>query len=161
MRLSLVASRLRANLFQGRTRPQPRRSRRNQAGFTLIEIMVVVVIMGILAALIVPRVLDRPDQARQVAAKQDIGGLMQALQLYRLDNGRYPTTSQGLKALTEKPEGARNWRPYLDRLPNDPWGHPYQYLNPGVKSEIDVFSFGADNKPGGEQGDADIGSLEN
>jgi len=133
---------------------------RRQQGFTLIEIMVVVVIMGILAALIVPRVLDRPDQARQVAAKQDIAGIMQALKLYRLDNGRYPTTQQGLRALVERPEGAKAWRAYLERLPNDPWGQPYQYLSPGVKGEIDVFSFGADGKPGGEQGDADIGSWE-
>jgi len=139
---------------------QFQRQRGRQQGFTLIEIMVVVVIMGILAALVVPRVLDRPDQARRVAAKQDINGLMQALKLYRLDNGRYPSTAQGLQALVQRPEGARNWRPYLDRMPNDPWGHPYQYLNPGVKGEIDVFSFGPDNKPGGEQDDADIGSWE-
>ncbi|ALM81952.1 type II secretion system major pseudopilin GspG [Bordetella sp. N] len=131
-----------------------------QQGFTLIEIMVVVVIMGILAALIVPRVLDRPDQARQVAARQDIGGLMQALKLYRLDNGRYPSTQQGLQALVTRPENISNWRPYLDRLPNDPWGHPYQYLSPGVKGEVDVFSFGADGKAGGEQNDADIGSWD-
>ncbi|MNS79114.1 Type II secretion system protein G precursor [compost metagenome] len=85
---------------------------------------------------------------------------MQALKLYRLDNGRYPTTAQGLRALAEKPDGASNWRGYLDKLPNDPWGHPYQYLSPGVKGDIDVFSFGADNKPGGENGDADIGSWE-
>lgn len=135
-------------------------TRARQGGFTLIEIMVVVVIMGILAALIVPRVLDRPDQARQVAARQDIGGLMQALKLYRLDNGRYPNTQQGLQALVVRPENVSNWRPYLERLPNDPWGHPYQYLSPGVKGEVDVFSFGADGKPGGEQGDADIGSWE-
>lgn len=139
---------------------QFQRSRVRQQGFTLIEIMVVIVIMGILAALVVPRVLDRPDQARRVAAQQDISGLMQALKLYRLDNGRYPSTAQGLQALVQRPEGARNWRPYLDRMPNDPWGHPYQYLNPGVKGEIDVFSFGPDNKPGGEQDDADIGSWE-
>jgi general secretion pathway protein G len=138
-----------------------RRTRRSrQAGFSLIEIMVVVVIMGILAALIVPRVLDRPDQARQVAARQDIGGLMQALKLYRLDNGRYPTTQQGLQALVTRPENSANWRPYLERLPNDPWGHPYQYLSPGVKGDVDVFSFGADGKAGGEQNDADIGSWE-
>ncbi|MBV7482802.1 type II secretion system major pseudopilin GspG [Bordetella sp. BOR01] len=134
--------------------------RARQQGFTLIEIMVVIVIMGILAALVVPRVLDRPDQARRVAARQDISGLMQALKLYRLDSGRYPSTAQGLKALVERPEGARNWRSYLDRLPNDPWGHPYQYLNPGVKGEIDVFTFGPDSKPGGEQDDADIGSWD-
>ncbi|HYG43174.1 MAG TPA: type II secretion system major pseudopilin GspG [Bordetella sp.] len=139
---------------------QFQRPRARQQGFTLIEIMVVIVIMGILAALVVPRVLDRPDQARRVAARQDISGLMQALKLYRLDSGRYPSTSQGLQALVQRPEGARNWRPYLDRLPNDPWGHPYQYLNPGVKGEIDVFTFGPDNKPGGEQDDADIGSWD-
>lgn len=139
---------------------QFQRPRARQQGFTLIEIMVVVVIMGILAALVVPRVLDRPDQARRVAAQQDISGLMQALKLYRLDNGRYPSTAQGLQALVQRPDGARNWRPYLDRMPNDPWGQPYQYLNPGVKGEIDVFSFGPDNKPGGEQDDADIGSWE-
>ncbi len=131
-----------------------------QQGFTLIEIMVVIVIMGILAALVVPRVLDRPDQARQAAARQDIAGIMQALKLYRLDNGRYPTTAQGLRALAQKPEGVANWRGYLDKLPNDPWGNPYQYLSPGVKGDVDVFSFGADNKPGGESGDADIGSWE-
>ena len=139
---------------------QFQRSRARQQGFTLIEIMVVIVIMGILAALVVPRVLDRPDQARRVAAKQDINGLLQALKLYRLDNGRYPSTSQGLQSLVQKPDGARNWRPYLDRMPTDPWGHPYQYLNPGVKGEIDVFSFGPDNKPGGDGDDADIGSWE-
>ncbi len=146
--------------YRSREVRQSSRGLARQQGFTLIEIMVVIVIMGILAALIVPRVLDRPDQARQVAARQDIGGIMQALKLYRLDNGRYPTTAQGLRVLVEKPEGASNWRGYLDKLPNDPWGHPYQYLSPGVKGEIDVFSFGADNKPGGEGGDADIGSWE-
>ena len=139
---------------------QFQRPRSRQQGFTLIEIMVVIVIMGILAALVVPRVLDRPDQARRVAARQDISGLMQALKLYRLDNGRYPSGPQGLQALVQRPEGARNWRPYLDRLPNDPWGHPYQYLNPGVKGEIDVFTFGPDSKAGGEQDDADIGSWD-
>lgn len=146
--------------YRSREVRQSSRGLARQQGFTLIEIMVVIVIMGILAALIVPRVLDRPDQARQVAARQDIAGIMQALKLYRLDNGRYPSTAQGLRALVEKPEGASNWRGYLDKLPNDPWGHPYQYLSPGVKGDIDVFSFGADNKPGGEGGDADIGSWE-
>lgn len=135
-------------------------SRRRQRGFTLIEIMVVVVIMGILAALVVPRVLDRPDQARAVAARQDISALMQALKLYRLDNGRYPSTQQGLAVLTGKGEQGKNARVYLDRLPNDPWGHPYQYLNPGANGEIDVFSTGADGQPGGENADADIGSWQ-
>jgi len=137
---------------------------RRQAGFTLIEIMVVVVILGILAALVVPRVLDRPDQARAVAAKQDISGIMQALKLYRLDNGRYPTTEQGLRALVERPTTGQvppNWRQYLDRLPTDPWGNPYQYLNPGVHgADVDVFSLGADGQPGGENADADIGSWD-
>jgi general secretion pathway protein G len=132
-------------------------------GFTLIEIMVVVVIIAILAALIVPRVMSRPDEARVIAAQQDIRTIAQALKLYRLDNLRYPTTEQGLAALV-KPPGvaplAPNWKPggYLERLPRDPWGHDYQYLNPGLHGEIDIFSFGADGVPGGEGFDADIGS---
>jgi general secretion pathway protein G len=134
-------------------------------GFTLIEVLVVIVILGILAALVVPRVLERPDEARVVAAKSDIASLLSALKLYRLDNQRYPTTDQGLSALVTRPTIAPlppNWKPngYLDRLPNDPWGHPYQYLNPGVRGEIDVFSFGADGAPGGAGIDADIGSWE-
>jgi len=131
-----------------------------QLGFSLIEIMVVVVIMGIMAALIVPNLMDRPDQARAVAARQDIGAFMQALKLYRLDNGRYPSAEEGLRALVNDPaNGQRSGkRAYMDRLPNDPWGTPYQYLNPGVHGEIDVFSLGADGHPGGEGNDADIGS---
>ena len=134
-----------------------------QSGFTLLEIMVVVVIIGILAALVVPNIIGRPDEARQIAAKQDIASLMQALKLYRLDNLRYPTTEQGLQALIVKPAAGPippNWKTggYLERLPNDPWGHPYQYLNPGVYGVIDVFSYGADGAPGGEGIDADIGS---
>lgn len=122
--------------------------------------MVVVVIVGVLAALIVPNLMDRPDQARAVAARQDIGTLMQALKLYRLDNGRYPGNDQGLQALRGvDPSGqAGSGRAYLDHLPADPWGTPYQYLNPGVHGEIDVFSFGADGRAGGEGNDADIGS---
>jgi len=123
--------------------------------------MVVIVILGVLAALVVPRVLSRPDEARAVAARQDIATLMQSLKLYRLDNRRYPTAEQGLQALVEAPSvgpRADNWKAYLERLPKDPWGAPYQYLNPGVNGEIDVFSFGADGKPGGEAADADIGS---
>jgi len=136
---------------------------REQRGFTLLEVMVVVVILGILAALVVPKIISRPDEARVMAAKQDIASLMQALKLYRLDNQRYPTTEQGLQALVEKPATVPiplNWKPggYIERLPKDPWGTPYQYLNPGVRSEIDVFSFGADGAPGGEANDADIGS---
>lgn len=132
-------------------------------GFTLIEIMVVVLIIGVMAALIVPKVLGRPDEARVIAAKQDIASLMQALKLYRLDNQKYPSTDQGLNALMMKPTIGQvplNWKSggYLERLPNDPWGQPYQYLNPGLRGEIDVFSFGADAVAGGEGVDADIGS---
>lgn len=130
-------------------------------GFTLIEVMVVIVILGVLAALVVPRVMDRPDEARAVAARQDIAAVMQALKLYRLDNQRYPSTEQGLQALVTRPASgpdAPNWKSYLDKLPVDPWGKPYQYLNPGVRGEIDVFSLGRDGQPGGEGADADIGS---
>ena len=132
-------------------------------GFTLLEVMVVVVILGILAALVVPKIISRPDEARVIAAKQDIASLMQALRLYRLDNQRYPTTEQGLQALVTKPTTSPappNWKMggYIERLPKDPWGQPYQYLNPGVRGEIDVFSFGADGVAGGEGNDADIGS---
>ena len=140
----------------------PVRVNRGQQGFTLIEIMVVVVILGILAAVVVPKILDRPDQARVTAARQDIGGLMQALKLYRLDHGSYPSMNQGLKVLAERPADAQNsnWRSYLERLPNDPWGHPYHYLNPGANGEVDVFSLGADNQPDGEGVNADIGSWQ-
>ena len=144
---------------------QPRISpkRRPQAGFTLIELMVVLVIIGVLAALIVPNVLNRADDARATAARADVNNVMQALKLYRLDNQRYPSGEQGLQALVSRPTvGAipPNWKPYLEKLPNDPWGRPYQYLNPGVKGEIDVMSFGADGQPGGEGKDADVGSWQ-
>jgi general secretion pathway protein G len=132
-------------------------------GFTLVEIMVVVVIIGILAALIVPRVVGRGEEARAVAAKQDVSAIMQALKLYRIDNGRYPTSEQGLQALYAKPQSApapTNWKQYLDKLPKDPWGNPYHYLNPGVRGEIDVFSLGADARPGGGGIDADVGSWD-
>ena len=134
---------------------------RRVRGFTLIEVMVVIVILGILAALVVPKVMGRPDEARIVAAKQDIAAIMQALKLYKLDNRRYPTAEQGLQALVAKPAAAPvpdNWKSYLEKLPNDPWGKPYQYLNPGLRGEIDVISYGADSQPGGEGVDADIGS---
>jgi general secretion pathway protein G len=133
------------------------------AGFTLIELMVVLVIIGVLAALIVPNVLDRAEDARATAAKTDVNNLMQALKLYKLDNQRYPTAAQGLQALLTKPtEGPipGNWKHYLDKLPNDPWGRAYQYLNPGVKGEVDVLSFGADGQAGGEGKNADIGSWD-
>lgn len=137
--------------------------RRIQAGFTLIELMVVLLIIGVLAALIVPNVLDRADDARVTAAKTDVNNLMQALKLYRLDNQRYPTAEQGLQALLTKPTTAPvppNWKSYLDLLPNDPWGKPYVYLNPGIKGEIDVMSLGADGQAGGEGKNADIGSWQ-
>jgi general secretion pathway protein G len=142
-------------------------SRHSSAGgFTLIEIMVVVVILAILAALIVPKVISRPDEARVVAARQDIATIVQGLKLYRLDNGRYPTTEQGLAALVSRPTIAplpQHWKSggYLDRMPLDPWGNPYQYLYPGLRGEIDVFSFGADGLAGGEGFDADVGSWAN
>jgi general secretion pathway protein G len=138
--------------------------RRTTFGFTLIEVMIVVVILGILAAVVVPKLLDRPDQARVTAAQTDIRTIMQALKVYRLDNGFYPSTEQGLQALVQKPTTnpqPPNWRSgYLERLPPDPWKTPYQYLNPGVKGEIDVFSLGADKQAGGEGNNADIGSWE-
>lgn len=136
---------------------------RPQRGFTLLEVMVVVVILGILAVLVAPKIISRPDEARAVAAKQDVASLMQALKLYRLDNQRYPATEQGLQALAVKPTTSPlppNWKNggYIERLPKDPWGSPYQYLNPGLRGEIDVFSLGADGAPGGEGNDADIGN---
>jgi general secretion pathway protein G len=133
--------------------------------FTLKKIIVVLAILGLLAALIVSKIMNGPDEARHVAAKQEIGAIMHALKLYRRDNGRYPTQEQGLRALIEKPSTnpvPNIWKDggYLERLPNDPWGNAYQYLNPGVHSEIDVSSYGADTKQGGEGNDADIGSWQ-
>ncbi len=136
---------------------------RTQRGFTLIEMMIVIVIMGILASLIVPKIMGRPDEARTIAAKQDIASILQALKLYKLDNQRYPTTDQGLQSLVSKPSSPpipSNWKTsgYLDKMPIDPWGNPYQYIFPGIHSEMDVFSFGVDGATGGEGNDADIGS---
>jgi general secretion pathway protein G len=136
---------------------------RKQRGFTLIELMVVLAIIGILASLVVPNILGRADDARMTAAKTDVGNLMQALKLYKLDNQRFPTAEQGLQALVTKPSTEpvpTNWKSYLDKLPTDPWGKPYQYLNPGLKSEVDVMSWGADGQTGGEGVNADIGSWQ-
>ena len=136
--------------------------KRKQSGFTLIEIMVVVVILGILAAVVAPRIFDRPDEARIVKAKQDLRVLENALNLYRLDNFNYPTSDVGLRALIEKPADAPNWKEggYMDRLPTDPWNNEYQYLNPGVHGAIDVFTYGRDGGSGGEGADADIGNWD-
>lgn len=136
---------------------------RHLKGFTLIEIMVVMVILGILASLIAPKIMGRPDEARVIAAKQDMGSIMQALKLYKLDNQRFPSTEQGLQALVTKPTSAplpKNWKVggYLERLPIDPWGNPYQYLFPGTHGELDIISLGADGLVGGEGNDADIGN---
>ena len=144
---------------------QQKIERRAQGGFTLIEIMVVVVILGILASVVVPRIMDNPDKARMVKAKSDVQAIKGALDLYKLDNFNYPSTDQGLQALVSKPGGspeAKNWKQggYLDALPKDPWGNDYQYLSPGVNAEIDVFSYGADGRPGGEGASADIGNWE-
>lgn len=137
--------------------------RRRSRGFTLIELMVVLAIIGLLAAMIVPNVLGRADDARVTAARTDINNLSQALKLYRLDNMQYPTAEQGLQALVTPPTSgpaAPNWKRYIDKLPSDPWGHPYQYLNPGIKGEVDVMSLGADGQPGGEGKNADLGSWQ-
>ncbi len=139
--------------------PHIRLYRAAQRGFTLIELMVVLVIIGVLAALIVPNVLDRADDARVTAAKTDIANLTQALKLYKLDNQRFPSAEQGLQALVAKPTVGvipANWRPYIDKLPMDPWNRAYLYINPGLKSEVDVMSFGADGQAGGDGKDADI-----
>ena len=136
---------------------------RKPHGFTLIEILVVVSILAILGALIVPKIMDRPNEARVVATKHDIAALISALKLYKLDNGRYPSTEQGLKALVQKPASEPvpvNWKTggYLEKAPKDPWGNDYLYLNPGLKGEIDVMSYGSDGRQGGSGYDSDLGS---
>ncbi|MBF6057975.1 MULTISPECIES: type II secretion system major pseudopilin GspG [Thiomicrorhabdus] len=135
----------------------------NQRGFTLIELMVVVVILAVLATFVVPKLMDRPDEARIVKAKQDIGAISSALQLYKLDNYNFPTTDQGLEALVTKPDSdpePKHWKKLLDQLPKDPWGNPYLYLQPGEHGEFDLFTYGADGMDGGEGINATIGNWE-
>ena len=132
-------------------------------GFSLIEIMVVVVILGILASLVVPKIIHRPDEARIVKAKQDVLAIQNALDLYKLDNGVYPSTDQGLMALVVKPSSnpiPRDWKPYIKSLPKDPWGREYLYLNPGQHGEIDIFTMGAEGQPGGTGINAEIGNWD-
>lgn len=134
-----------------------------QQGFTLMEILIVVVILSILAVAVVPQFMDKPDEARVARAKSDIQSLNTALSIYKMDNFQYPSSAQGLQALVQKPAGspeAKNWNPngYLQKLPQDPWGNDYQYLNPGSRAAIDIYSFGRDGQPGGDGVDADIGN---
>jgi general secretion pathway protein G len=135
---------------------------KQQRGFTLIEIMVVVVILGILASVVVPRIMDNPDKARVAKARQDIRAIESALDIYKLDNFTYPGTEQGLEALVQKPSDAANWKTggYVKKLNKDPWGRDYQYLSPGQHGEIDIYSLGADGAPGGEGVNADIASWD-
>jgi len=139
-------------------------SRQKQRGFTLIEIMVVVIILGILAAIVAPNVIGRIDDAQITRVHQDLRGIENALKFYRLDNFAYPTSEQGIESLVNKPAdpNIKNWKAggYLDRMPKDPWGNEYQYLNPGQNGEIDIYTFGRDGRPGGEGTDADIGNWE-
>ncbi len=151
--------------ISAKSRPIPAStaSRPREAGFSLLELMVVVVIMSILALVILPRIIDRPDQARIARVQSDLATISSALKLYRLDNFRYPTTEQGLKALVSRPSSEpipRNWAKngYIDRLPKDPWGGEYQYLSPGVHGEFDVFTLGADGIAGGSDMNADLGT---
>lgn len=136
---------------------------RRQSGFTLIEIMVVVVILGILSALIVPNIMNSPNEARVTVARNDIQAIGNALNMYKLDNFTYPDTNQGLEALVSKPTNVDNWKQggYLSKLPVDPWGNEYRYLSPGANGrEYDLYSLGADGTEGGEGAAKDIVSWE-
>jgi len=142
---------------------EKQRTLKKQSGFTLIELMVVVAILAILAVVVAPMVLDRPDEARIVKAKQDLASISSALNLYKLDNYRYPTTDQGLDALVQKPTSEptpKHWRPYLQNLPKDPWGNDYLYLSPGEHGDFDLYTLGADGQEGGEGTNADIGNWD-
>ena len=143
------------------TKRHPSRRDPRARGFTLIEIIVAIAILAILTALIVPRVVGKVDDAAIARARSDVQALTTALSLYKLDNNYYPTTEQGLEALLDKPGGQpepANWKKYLDKLPKDPWGRPYQYISPGSHGEIDVYSLGKDGQVGGEGIDADFGN---
>ena len=136
---------------------------KTQCGFSLIEIMVVLIIIGILITFVAPRVLDRPDEARIVKVKHDLKTLEGALQMYKLHNYNYPSTEQGLQALVEQPSGepeAKNWKGYMPKLPKDPWGNDYQYLSPGTHGDIDIYSLGKDGRPGGDGLNADMGNWD-
>lgn len=162
MVLHIQGNRFGAKPVSERTRV-PRRINSEQ-GFTLIEIMVVVIIIGILAAIVAPNVIGRVDDAQLTKARAEISNIENAMKFYRLDNFAYPTTEQGIQALVSKPNdpNVRNWKPggYMDRVPKDPWGNPYQYLNPGNNGEIDIYTLGRDGRPGGEGLDGDIGNWE-
>lgn len=151
------------NIAMQRRRPTAPRA---VAGFTLIEVLVVVVILAILAAVVVPQVMQHPGEARVARAKADIQAIVTALNTYKLDNFNYPSTEQGLEALVARPAGAPdapNWRKggYLDRVPKDPWGRAYLYLHPGTHGEIDVYTLGADGKSGGDAENGDFGNWAN
>lgn len=137
-----------------------KKPKKNQAGFTLFEMIIVLVILAIMATLVVPKLMDRPDEARMVKVKHDISAIQSALNLYKLDNYTYPTTDQGIESLvvqTEVEPIPKNWRPVLDVVPKDPWGNPYIYISPGEHGEFDLFTYGADGIDGGEGVNATYG----
>ena len=162
----MLKTRFSVKRFKNRT-ARCRVLKKTKSGFTLIELMVVIVILGILAMYIAPKIMGRPDEARQVKARMDIASLETALKLYRLDNGTYPTTEQGLQALIQSPDNgpsARNWKKggYLEKgkIPKDPWGNAFVYLSPGIRGDFDILSYGADGMPGGDGFNKDITNWE-